>query len=108
APIDRLAREGNPKAIRFPRALSSPGVFEWSFSGLKTAVASRIRLRGIPQGEELADLCASFQEAVADSLTRKLIAPARKLGPSPLLLCGGVAAESRLPALAKETASHPH
>lgn len=106
APIDRLAREGDPKAIRFPRALSGPGVFEWSFSGLKTAVASRIRAHGVPQGQEMADLCASFQEAVADSLTRKLIAAARQLGRQQLVLCGGVAANSRLRALAQERAAY--
>ena len=106
APIDRLAQHGNPRAIRFPRALSAPGVFDWSFSGLKTAVAVRIRSRGVPQGQELADLCASFQEAVADSLTKKLIAAARKLGRQRLVLCGGVAANSRLRTLAQERADY--
>jgi len=106
APVDRLAQQGDPRAIRFPRALSAPGVLDWSFSGLKTAVAARIRSRGVPQGQELADLCASFQEAVADSLTKKLIAAARKLGRQRLVLCGGVAANSRLRALAQERADY--
>jgi N6-L-threonylcarbamoyladenine synthase len=106
APIDRLAQQGDPRAIRFPRALSAPGVLDWSFSGLKTAVAARIRSRGIPQGQELADLCASFQEAVADSLTKKLIAAARKLGRQRLVICGGVAANSRLRRLAQERADY--
>ncbi len=106
APVDRLAQQGDPRAIRFPRALSAPGVLDWSFSGLKTAVAARIRSRGVPQGQELADLCASFQEAVADSLTKKLIAAARKLGRQRLVICGGVAANSRLRTLAQERADY--
>ena len=105
-PIDRLAREGNPAAIRFPRALSQPGVFDLSFSGLKTAVWQHGRAHGTPSGRDLADLCASFQEAVADSLTKKLVAAARKLGRQRLLICGGVAANSRLRALAQERARY--
>lgn len=101
-PIDRLAQQGNPAAIRFPRALNVPDVFDWSFSGLKTAVMQRVRAHGVPEGAALADLCASFQEAVADVLTKKLIAAARKRHLDQVVLCGGVAANSRLRALAKE------
>jgi N6-L-threonylcarbamoyladenine synthase len=104
APIDALAKKGNPRAIRFPRALSAPGVFDWSFSGLKTAVLQHVRKNGVPSGGQLEDLCASFQEAVADSLTKKLVAAARHLGRTRLLICGGVAANSRLRALAEERA----
>ncbi len=103
-PIDRLAQQGDPKAVRFPRALNVPDVFEWSFSGLKTAVLNHVRKGGMPQGQALANLCASFQEAVADSLTKKMIAAARKLKLQRLVLCGGVAANSRLRALAQERA----
>ncbi len=106
APIDRLAQKGNPAAIRFPRALSAPGVFDWSFSGLKTAVLQHVRTHGVPSGQALEDLCASFQEAVADSLTKKLIAAARKLGRDRILICGGVAANSRLRSLAEERARY--
>lgn len=105
-PIDQLAQRGDPKAIRFPRALSEPDVFDWSFSGLKTAVLNHVRRHGQPTGQALADLCASFQEAVADSLTRKLIAAARSLGARKVVLCGGVAANSRLRALAQERADY--
>jgi N6-L-threonylcarbamoyladenine synthase len=103
-PIDDLAKTGNPEAIRFPRALPAFGEWDWSFSGLKTAVRQHVEKHGVPQGQALADLCASFQEAVADSLTRKLIAAARALSVNRLVLCGGVAANSRLRALAKERA----
>jgi N6-L-threonylcarbamoyladenine synthase len=104
APIDRLAQTGNPGAIHFPRALPTRDLLEFSFSGLKTAVLHHVRAHGIPEGEALADLCASFQEAVADALTRKLIAAARLHGLSRLVLCGGVAANSRLRGLAQERA----
>jgi N6-L-threonylcarbamoyladenine synthase len=103
-PIDRLAQAGDPAAIRFPRALPGPETFDWSFSGLKTSVLQHVRRHGVPQGPALADLCASFQEAVADALTKKLIAAARALGHRHLVLCGGVAANSRLRALARERA----
>jgi N6-L-threonylcarbamoyladenine synthase len=102
-PIDRLAQQGDPAAIRFPRAL--PGdVLEWSFSGLKTAVLMHLERHGVPQGQALFDLCASFQEAVADALTRKLVLGARRVGAKQLVLCGGVAANSRLRALAQSRA----
>ncbi|MHB8877405.1 MAG: tRNA (adenosine(37)-N6)-threonylcarbamoyltransferase complex transferase subunit TsaD [Myxococcaceae bacterium] len=103
-PIDALARGGDPAAIRFPRALNEPGVFDWSFSGLKTSVQNHVRRHGKPEGAQLSDLCASFQEAVADALTRKLVAAARARGAKKLVVCGGVAANSRLRALAKERA----
>jgi len=105
-PIDELARKGDPEAIRFPRALNEPGVFDWSFSGLKTAVHNHVRKNGKPAGQALADLCASFQEAVADALTRKLVAAARSLKADRLVVCGGVAANSRLRALAQERADY--
>jgi N6-L-threonylcarbamoyladenine synthase len=104
-PIDELAQNGNPKAHRFPRALPAPDERDWSFSGLKTAVWQHIQKTGVPEGQALADLCASFQEAVADSLTRKMVAAALRLNVPSLVLCGGVAANSRLRALAQERAS---
>src|SRR5262249_9521377 len=67
-PIDRLAQSGDPRAIRFPRALNAPGIHDWSFSGLKTAVRNHLRAHGVPEGQALADLCASFHEAVGGSL----------------------------------------
>jgi N6-L-threonylcarbamoyladenine synthase len=104
AAIDALAQGGNPSAIRFPRALNAPEVTDWSFSGLKTAVRAHLEKHGVPEGDARADLCASFQEAVADSLSRKALAAARRLGVSQLVLCGGVAANSRLRSLTVERA----
>jgi N6-L-threonylcarbamoyladenine synthase len=105
AQIDRLAQGGDKDAIRFPRALPERDVLDWSFSGLKTAVLTWVKSHGVPQGQALADLCASFQEAVADALTKKLLLAARAKGLKTLVLCGGVAANSRLRALAKERAA---
>jgi len=105
-PIDELAQRGDPKAIRFPRGLPRPDAIEWSFSGLKTAVLNHVRRHGMPEGQALADLCASFQEAVADSLTRKLVHAARSLGIPRMVVCGGVAANSRLRSMAQERAAY--
>src|SRR4029078_7121085 len=65
--IDRLAMEGDPSAIRFPRALLNEGV-DFSFSGLQTAVVNHVRK---PPDVATADVCASFQEAVVDVLVVK-------------------------------------
>ncbi|QSQ17280.1 MULTISPECIES: tRNA (adenosine(37)-N6)-threonylcarbamoyltransferase complex transferase subunit TsaD [Myxococcus] len=102
-PIDQLAQKGNPEAIRFPRALPGDN-FDVSFSGLKTAVLHHVQKHGVPEGQALSDLCASFQEAVADVLSKKLVAAARRLGHKQLVLCGGVAANSRLRALCQQRA----
>ncbi len=104
-PIDELARSGNPAAIHFPRSLKAKTELDFSFSGLKTAVLHHVKKHGMPAGQALADVCASFQEAVADSLSTKLVAAANSLGHKDLVLCGGVAANSRLRALTAERAS---
>ncbi len=103
-PIDQLAQTGDPKAIAFPRALKQHDVLDWSFSGLKTAVLNHVQQHGVPTGQALNELCASFQEAVADALTKKVMLGAKKVGAKQLVLCGGVAANSRLRSLAQERA----
>ena len=104
-PIDRIAREGDPEAIAFPRGMSGPAdpAYAFSFSGLKTAVARWVEARQ-RAGEPVpvADVAASFQEAVVDVLTAKAVRAAREYGVGHLLLGGGVAANSRLRALAAE------
>jgi N6-L-threonylcarbamoyladenine synthase len=102
AHIDRLAASGNPRAFDFPRGLSrrSRQENDFSFSGLKTAVLTWIREHGMPA--DLADVCASFQEAVCDALTLRAVRAARAARLPSLVLCGGVAANSRLRALALE------
>jgi N6-L-threonylcarbamoyladenine synthase len=90
--IDRLATEGDPAAIAFPRPMLDDG-FDFSFSGLKTAVVNHVRRH---PSEEVRDLAASFQEAVVDVLLAKLLRAADELGAPTLVLGGGVAANSRL------------
>jgi tRNA N6-adenosine threonylcarbamoyltransferase len=104
AQVDRLARTGNPAAIDFPRGLSrrSRAAFDFSFSGLKTAVLNHVREHGVPSGQALSDLCASFQEAVCDALTQRAVRAARAARLETMVICGGVAANSRLRALAQE------
>jgi N6-L-threonylcarbamoyladenine synthase len=116
--VDRLAREGDPSAVAFPRA-TLPGTWDFSFSGLKTAVLYHVRDAGYlgagrvrpgdpvvkkPPKRFVADVCASFQEAVADTLVEKAIAAAKRLRVSRIVLGGGVAANSRLRAKLSERA----
>ena len=106
--IDKMARQGEPQAFKFPRGLSAPknmgtvdtpgkDRYNWSFSGLKTAVSRaveqfRIRDMDIPAN----DIAASFQEAVADVITHKAVLAATEQSIDHILLGGGVAANSRL------------
>lgn len=106
--IDKAAADGDPAAIRFPRGLTArhdleKHRFDFSFSGLKTAVARWVEQRRL-DGEEipLADVAASFQEAVCDVLTAKTVAAAQHYGADTVLLGGGVAANSRLRGLLEE------
>jgi N6-L-threonylcarbamoyladenine synthase len=107
-PIDRAARDGDPSVIAFPRGLTGPRDmqrhrFDFSFAGLKTAVARWVETRELA-GERVpvADVAAAFQEAVVDVLTRKAVLACREEGVATLLIGGGVAANSRLRALAAE------
>jgi N6-L-threonylcarbamoyladenine synthase len=89
--IDALARVGDPAAVAFPRAM--PGEPDFSFAGLKTAVVNHVRHHpDVP----VADIAASFQQAVVDQLVTKLVAAADAAGARTLVLGGGVAANSRL------------
>jgi N6-L-threonylcarbamoyladenine synthase len=90
--VDRLALDGDPAAIAFPRPMRDDG-FDFSFSGLKTAVINHVRRH---PDSEVADLAASFQEAVVDVLETKLLAAADLAGAPTLVIGGGVAANSRL------------
>jgi N6-L-threonylcarbamoyladenine synthase len=101
--IDRAAGGGDPRAIGFPRGKYHDGTADFSFSGLKTAVARWVEAReAAGQAVPLADVAASFQEAVADVLTRKAIDACRAHDVDHLVIGGGVAANSRLRAMAAE------
>jgi N6-L-threonylcarbamoyladenine synthase len=102
-PIDSAAATGDPAAIAFPRSKYRDQTLDFSFSGLKTAVARWVEAeqeagRIVP----VADVAASFQEAVADVLTAKAVSACRANGVDQLVIGGGVAANSRLRALAKQ------
>jgi N6-L-threonylcarbamoyladenine synthase len=90
--IDRLAREGDPEAIRFPRPMRNDGL-DFSFSGLKTAVVQYVRKH--PEAG-VADIAASFQAAIVDVLVEKLQAAALETGIATVVAGGGVAANSAL------------
>lgn len=103
--IDKLAREGNPDAIDFPQALREKGNFEFSFSGLKSAVLNylhNMEQKGLEVNK--ADVAASFQKAVVDVLVDKAIRAVRRAGMQQLVLAGGVAANSSLEGRLREAA----
>ena len=114
--IDRLARDGDPKAVRFPRALLKGQSLDFSFSGLKTAVLYHVHgrpgaIRGGGEapadlsGRGAADVAASFQAAVVDVLRIKLRRAAKLTGARTLVLGGGVAANTALRQAAEELAA---
>ncbi len=95
--IEKLALEGDPKAIRFPRAALEEGSFDFSFSGLKSAVLNYLNSMEM-RGEEVnkADVAASFQQAVTEVLAEKLIRAAEESGSPYAVLAGGVASNKKL------------
>ncbi|MFH0902707.1 MAG: tRNA (adenosine(37)-N6)-threonylcarbamoyltransferase complex transferase subunit TsaD [Pseudomonadota bacterium] len=94
--IERVAATGTPLAIRLPRPLPRRDDLDFSFSGLKTWMRVWVQEHGIPRGQGLADLCASFQHAVVGSLVSKVRSAARLQHVSNVLLSGGVAANGYL------------
>ena len=95
--VDALAREGDPYAIRFPRAMQDSGDLDFSMSGLKTAVLRHVQAeRAAGRDIAAADIAASFQEAIVDVQVSKTLAAARQLGIETILLGGGVVANTRL------------
>ena len=93
--IEALARGGNPTAIRFPRSFRGDSL-EFSFSGLKTALAIWLRDHGRPEGQLLSDLCASYQAAIVEVLVEKVIRAAERVRARQIVLAGGVAANQTL------------
>ena len=103
--IDNLAKSGNPSALRFPRAKLKQSAYEFSFSGIKTAVWHYLKSQGVEQWKDhQADIAASFQEAVVDMLVNPTIKAAAANGVNRIVLSGGVAANSRLRAKMVEKA----
>jgi N6-L-threonylcarbamoyladenine synthase len=95
--IDDLAKNGNREAIRFPRAHIKKGSYEFSFSGIKTSVWHYLKLQPKDQWKNrMADIAASFQEAVVDMLVKPTVRAATAHGVNRIVFAGGVAANSRL------------
>jgi N6-L-threonylcarbamoyladenine synthase len=101
--IDRLSTEGDPQAIDFPRTLLGRDSLDFSFSGIKTAVLYTIHGKGRTTGgleklsrQRIADIAASFQEAVVDVLVQKTMRAVARTGVSQVVVGGGVAANRRL------------
>jgi N6-L-threonylcarbamoyladenine synthase len=111
--IEKAAKDGNPKAINFPRTMLGRDCLDFSFSGLKTAVLYHCCGKDMKGGnrvgrmnpKEIADIAASFQAAVVDVLVRKTQMAADKIGAKTILLGGGVAANSLLRSELGEMAS---
>ena len=99
--IDKTSRDGDPDAVRFPRALSGPQdpPLGFSVSGVKTAVARYLEKRS-DSAVSVADIAASFQEAVADTLISKALIACRQQAVDTLVVVGGVAANSRVRSMA--------
>src|SRR4029077_9306058 len=93
--IDRQSRNGDPQAIRFPRAWI-PGTWDFSFSGIKTAVVNYLKENTNGHRPALPDICASFQEAVVDVLVRKTVAAAQAHRLKNIVVGGGGAANRRI------------
>lgn len=95
--IDKLAKQGNPDAIAFPRAKIAGSEYDFSFSGVKSAVLNYLNGCEMKQQEiNQADVAASFQQAVIDVLVERAVAAARQLGEKRIAVAGGVAANSAL------------
>ena len=94
--IERSAVGGDPRAIRLPRALPRRDALDFSFSGLKTAVANYVRAEGTLSPQQRTDLCASFQQAVSDVLVRKTLRAAQQQRLDAIVACGGVLANQTI------------
>ena len=101
--IDKHAKEGNPEAIEFPRAHVDDAPYDFSFSGIKSAVLNYINSANM-QGKEInrADVAASFQKAVVDALVSRAVKLAKECGMDKLAIAGGVASNSALRAAVQE------
>jgi N6-L-threonylcarbamoyladenine synthase len=104
-PIEQAALEGDPERFPFPRAWLEPDSWDFSFSGLKTAVLHEVRAQG--ESLPVADLAASFQAAVVDVLATKAVRAARAFGARQIALGGGVAANRSLRARLEGLADVP-
>jgi len=94
--ISKLALEGNPRAIQFPRPMIHENTFNFSFAGLKTAALYWLRDNQLSEEVNLNDFCASLEQAIIDVLVTKTLRAAKKYSPKTILLGGGVSANKKL------------
>ncbi|MEI6627670.1 MAG: carbamoyltransferase N-terminal domain-containing protein, partial [bacterium] len=94
--VSQRATLGNPSAFAFPRPMLDSKDFNFSFSGLKTAVLYKSQKVDLTQEQTINDLCASFEQAVVDTLVTKTIKAAKKYKAKTILMAGGVAANKKL------------
>ena len=99
--IDRLSKNGDPDVVSFPRPFNNES-FDFSFSGLKTALLNHVRKNPAETEKDLHDVCAGFQEAIVETLVNKTLNAARKNGVETVVVAGGVACNSRLRRLSEE------
>lgn len=94
--IEALAKEGDPKAFHFPRPLLHEGDYDFSFSGLKTAVLREVQKHTNPSDSTIKNICRGVQDAITDVLVKKTLKAAEEFGVTCILLSGGVAANQTL------------
>lgn len=100
--IDRLAKEGDREFVDFPRPFKSSGDSDFSYSGLKTSLVYYLRKHPSPDDEKMKNICASYQEAIVDTLVGKTLQCAKENNVASVVLAGGVACNSRLRELSHE------
>ena len=100
--IDKLSKKGKKDAIPFPRPFKSSNNLDFSFSGLKTSVVYYLRKHPDPNQQEMHDICASYQEAIVETLVDKTLIAAKEHNVESVVIAGGVACNSRLRELSKE------
>jgi len=100
--IDRLAKEGRREAISFPRPFMTSSTLDFSFSGVKTSMVYYLKKHPNPDDKALRDICASYQEAIVETLVDKTLIAVKQNGVNSVVIAGGVACNSRLRELSKE------
>jgi N6-L-threonylcarbamoyladenine synthase len=100
--IDRISKEGDPRSINFPRPFKNTSSFDFSFSGIKTSLVYFLKKNPVTDKDRLRDICASYQEAIVETLVDKTLSAAKLTGTNNVVISGGVASNSRLRELAKE------
>lgn len=102
--VDKLAATGDPHAVKLPRAMRGRGL-DFSFSGIKTWMSTWVRQNGVPTGQALSDLCASFQATVVEQLVEKTMLALAERGLKEVVIAGGVACNKGLRAAMQQKSS---